>query len=524
MGILFRFTFEKLFFACKTRESSTRRLRLMASSGALDLHGSCMFMIASVMRCRKRRSKRNRLGLLHIEPGASIELGTVAFFEEQMTLYCDRISSLWSMSDTEGALTSVDVSAILARAQKVSIDLDALAKHSFSLLSETSAASLSEAEFTPVAPGAADAEDRMFNFEEILYRFKAVQSALNSIQESDAFHASAGTIESNIPSVMGMQAANDVLATCSSEPKSPSVMGMKAVSDLRDICSNPLQAFVSAAAQVSLDLIPQASCIQQAVEQQAALFDLLYLQGAALSDARVVEALENISCAIRACSVDPLSVSPSLSPHVSMLSGAASGINWIATTGTPKEQITDTLNAVPVFGKRIMERGANHMALVDSLQRLLRRMLQHVIQFHPSQVVWDCSSAGLDQSQQLTLLRKGDNALRHDANKIFQSDLNFAQLYHTYIQESVEPWLATGIHMDEMVQRQMKLCEMAFKEQQKVLLSAMMHKQPKNEEEWGQALGHLNMLLDAIEDMSNQRGESCIDKMRMCGHEYHIFF
>lgn len=385
------------------------------------------------------------------------------------------------------------MSAILARARRVSVDLDALAKHSLSLLSENVVASIPEEEVAPVVSCAADAEERMFNFEEVLSRFKAVQSALISIQGSDAFQVSAGM----------------------NEPCSASAMGMQAVSDLREICFDPLQAFVSAAAQVSVDLIPQASCIQEAVQQQALLFDLLYLQGAALSDARVLEALEKISAAIQASSVDPLSVAPSLASHVSMLAGAASGINWIASAGTPKEQITDTLNAVPVFGKRIMERGANHAALVNSLQRLLRRILQHVIQFHPSHVVWDCSSAALDQSEELSHMQKADSALRHDANKIFQSDLDFAKLYETYIRESVEPWLATGIHMDEMVQRQMKLCEMAFKEQQKILFSAMKHKQPKNDEEWGQVLSHLNMLLDAIEEMGNQRGEACIDKMRM---------
>jgi hypothetical protein len=70
--------------------------------------------------------------------------------------------------------------------------------------------------------------------------------------------------------------------------------------------------------------------------------------------------------------------------------------------------------------------------------------------------------------------------------------------------------------MDEMVQRQMQLCELAFKEQQKLLGSAMLHRQPKNDEEWGRALGHQNMLLAAIEEMGNQRSEACIDKMRMC--------
>jgi hypothetical protein len=93
--------------------------------------------------------------------------------------------------------------------------------------------------------------------------------------------------------------------------------------------------------------------------------------------------------------------------------------------------------------------------------------------------------------------------------------LDFAELFETFILDNVEPWLATGTHMDEMVQRQMKLCELAFKEQQKLLRSAMMHKQPRNDEEWGQALGPLNMLLNAIEEMGNLRNEACIDKMRM---------
>jgi hypothetical protein len=402
-----------------------------------------------------------------------------------------------NMSETEELITSVDVSAILARARRVSVNLDALAKQSLSLLSESVVASIPEEQVLPVSPVAADAEERMFNFEEVLSRFKAVQSALVSIQDSDAFRASIGINE----------------ASCSSP------MGIKAVNDLREICADPLQAFVGAAAQVSIDLVPQASCIQEAVQQQATLFDLLYLQRAALSDARVLEALEKMSSSVQMSLVDPMSVAPSLASHVSMLAGAASGINWIVSAGTPKEQIADTLNAVPVFGKRVMERGGNHAELVDSLQRLLRRILQHVSEFHPNHVVWDCSFAAFDRSEELSLLQKADCALHHDANKIFQSDLNFAQLYEEYIQESVEPWLSTGIHMDEMVQRQMKLCEMAFKEQQKILLSAMIHKQPRNDEEWGQALGHLNMLLDAIEEMSNQRSEACVYKMRMCVHK-----
>jgi hypothetical protein len=394
------------------------------------------------------------------------------------------------MSEIEESELSADVKAILARARRVSVDLDALAKHSLSLLSEHVSATIPEDEIEPVPHSSVDSEVCL---EDVLSRFKAVQSALTSIQESDAFRVSADL--------------NEVF--------SPTAMGMEAVSDLRDICSDSLQAFVSAAAQVSMDLIPQASCIQEAVQQQAALFDLLYVEGVSLSDGRVIEALEKISSAIQASSVDPLSVAPSLASHVNMLSGAASGINWIASASSPKEQITDTLNAVPVFGKRIMERGANHAALVESLQLLLRRMLQHVIQFHPDHVVWNCSAVALDRSKERLLAQKAGNALRHDANKIFQSDLDFAELFETFILDNVEPWLATGTHMDEMVQRQMKLCELAFKEQQKLLRSAMMHKQPRNDEEWGQALGPLNMLLNAIEEMGNLRNEACIDKMRM---------
>jgi hypothetical protein len=399
-----------------------------------------------------------------------------------------------SMSGNEGAAAStVNVRAALARAKRVSVDLTALADHSSSLLNQLATPAIPiEVVAAPAESGSADSE---VSLEDVMSRFKAVQSSLISIQESAALAESAFR--------------NDT-------PIAPTAMGMEAVNDLQDICSNSMQAFMAATANVSMDLIPQASCIQQAVQQQLALFDLLYIQGATLSDARVLDTLEKLSSIIQESSVDPLSVPPSLAPHVSMLSGAASGINWIVSSSTPKEQITDTLNAVPVFGKRVIERGANDSELVHALQLVLRRMLQHVSRFHPNHVVWDCSSAALDKASEVSLARKADDALRHDTNKIFQSDLNFAELYETFYRENVEPWLAVGIHMDEMVQRQMQLCELAFKEQQKLLGSAMLHRQPKNDEEWGRALGHLNMLLDAIEEMGNQRSEACIDKMRMC--------
>lgn len=393
------------------------------------------------------------------------------------------------MSEGRGAV--VDLSAVLARARRVSVDLSALAEQGLSLVAEP--ATVAVPEHDDIAPNATDSEDSEVSLESVLARFKAVQATLASIQETDASGDSAGLDECFIPTEMGL----------------------KAVGDLREICSNSLQSFVGAAAKVSLDLIPQASFIQEAVQQQLALFDLLYIQGAKLSDEMVLDALEKISAAVQSSSVDPLSVSPSLAPHVSMLSGAASGINWIASSSTPKEQITDTLNAVPVFGKRVMDRGANDVELVKALQVVLRRLLQHVSQFHPNHVVWDCSSAALDQANEASAIKKVDDALRHDANKIFQSNLNFAELYEAFHRENVEPWLATGVHMEELVQRQMTLCEMAFKEQQKLLASAMIHRQPKSDEEWAQALGHLNMLLNAIEEMGTQRDETCIDKMRM---------
>jgi hypothetical protein len=388
--------------------------------------------------------------------------------------------------------SNVDLSAVLARARRVSVDLSALADHSMSLLNgpDTATTATKDDSSAPVASGSADSE---VSIEDVLSRFKAVQLALHSIQEADELHASVDLNGTFVPTEMGLQA----------------------VADLQEICSDSLPSFVSAAAKVSMDLIPQASCIQEAVQQQLALFGALYKEGADLSDERVLAALEKMNAAIHASSADPLSVAPSLAPHVSMLSGAASGMNWIASSSTPREQITDTLNAVPVFGKRIMERGATDVELVKALQVVLRRLLQHVSRFHPNHVVWDFSSQAMDQAKELSAVKNADDALRHDANKIFQSNLNFAELYATFYEESVEPWLATGVHMEEMVQRQMKLCEMAFKEQQKLLGCAMVHRQPKNDEEWGQALGHLNMLLNAIEEMGNQRGEACVDKMRM---------
>ena len=400
--------------------------------------------------------------------------------------------------------SNVDLSAVLARARRVSVDLSALADHSMSLLNgpDTATTATKDDSSAPVASSLADSE---VSIEDVLSRFKAVQLALHSIQEADELHA-----------LHSIQEADELHASVDLNGAFvPTEMDLQAVADLQEICSDSLQSFVSAAAKVSMDLIPQASCIQEAVQQQLALFGALFKEGADLSDERVLAALEKMNAAIHASSADPLSVAPSLAPHVSMLSGAASGMNWIASSSTPREQITDTLNAVPVFGKRIMERGAADVELVKALQLVLRRLLQHVTRFHPNHVVWDFSSRAMDQAQELSAVKNADDALRHDANKIFQSNLNFAELYAAFYEESVEPWLATGVHMEEMVQRQMKLCEMAFKEQQKLLACAMVHRQPKNDEEWGQALGHLNMLLNAIEEMGNQRGEACVDKMRM---------
>jgi hypothetical protein len=328
---------------------------------------------------------------------------------------------------------------------------------------------------------------------DVLSRFKTVQSVLSSIQESDTTHE-----HGNLPGVFV-----------------PTAIGLQAVFDLRDTCSGALLSFVHAAAKVSIDLVPQASCIQEAMLQQLSLFELLYAQGVALSDERVIDTLGKISAAIQASSVDPLAVAPSIAPHVSMLSGVASGLNWLASFSTPKELITDTLNAIPVYGKRVMERGVNDAELVNALQGLLRRLLQHVSKFHPNCVVWDCSVEAVNQANGLAAMKQADAGFRHDDNKIFQSDLNFAELFGSFYSENVEPWLAIGVNMEEMVQRQMKLCELAFKEQQKLLGSAMVHRQPKTDEEWAQALGHLNMLLVAIEDMGNQKGVTCIDKMRM---------
>lgn len=408
------------------------------------------------------------------------------------------------MSEDRGS--DIDLSAVLARARQVSISISALADQSLSLLNEHVTPAIPEEDSTaPVASGLVDYSE--ISFEDVLSRFKAMQSTLASIQDSHVPRAAKHT-DASLASIEESDSSQR------SEFR-PAEKGLQAVADLQELCSNSMQLFVSAAAKVSMDLIPQAGCIREAVQQQLALFDLLYTQGASLSDERVLSALEKMSSAIQAASVDPLSVAPSLAPHVSMLSGAASGINWIASSGTPKEQITDTLNAVPVFGKRIMERGVNDAELVKALQVVLRRMLQHVSQFHPNHVVWDFSSKAMDQAEELCATRKADDALRHDANKIFQSNLNFAELYETFYQENVDPWLATSALMDEMVQRQMKLCELAFQEQKKLLGSAMMHRQPKNDEEWGQALGHLNMLLNAIEEMGNQRGEACTDKLRM---------
>jgi len=79
-----------------------------------------------------------------------------------------------------------------------------------------------------------------------------------------------------------------------------------------------------------------------------------------------------------------------LRKHTAMVAGAMTAFGWV-TSPDPRQYIGDMLNAVPVYGRQILNdfAGEHHQGLVESLKLLLRGLQEYVTAHHGHGLSWN---------------------------------------------------------------------------------------------------------------------------------------
>merc|ERR1712216_1082733 len=160
-----------------------------------------------------------------------------------------------------------------------------------------------------------------------------------------------------------------------------------------------------------------------------------------------------------------------LKNHLQMLCGACSALGWVTTTD-PKAYVSDALNAVPVFARKIQEAAGADAdaceALVAAVKTLLRALRDHVAKYH---------SKGLTFFEKINSQEGG---LSTDTEKHQYAGKEMVSDFDSILREKVVPVVETYYRRDlggdlivaaDCMQR-------AFKAQRDMLVLASKHAPP----------------------------------------------
>ena len=221
------------------------------------------------------------------------------------------------------------------------------------------------------------------------------------------------------------------------------------VSDLQAICTQQAVAFLDACAAISPDLHAIGRFCVTMIEEQVKMFTLIYLEGKELADALVIACLEAMTDArdkVLDCDEDS-SLNPALRSHFVMLSSAAPALCWVCHPGLPAELVTDSLNALPVFGQRLEALGPNHVEFFNVLKNLLRAVLIIMNQYHADGVAWAIETVSCK-------VVTGRFRSTTDENKIFQTDVDFVGIHASFLAGPVERLVQASSAFSQYLQKQ----------------------------------------------------------------------
>eukprot|EP00290_Baffinella_frigidus_P044265 CAMPEP_0180290042 /NCGR_PEP_ID=MMETSP0988-20121125/15149_1 /TAXON_ID=697907 /ORGANISM="non described non described, Strain CCMP2293" /LENGTH=273 /DNA_ID=CAMNT_0022265317 /DNA_START=71 /DNA_END=889 /DNA_ORIENTATION=+ len=85
-----------------------------------------------------------------------------------------------------------------------------------------------------------------------------------------------------------------------------------------------------------------------------------------------------------------LSEFPAFKPHLFMIAGALSCMGWV-TSSTPAGLVSDSLNAIPTYGRAVAAEGELGSALVEKLKELLKALRDYCQAHHPDGLAWQDS-------------------------------------------------------------------------------------------------------------------------------------
>lgn len=224
------------------------------------------------------------------------------------------------------------------------------------------------------------------------------------------------------------------------------------VSDLQAICTQQAVAFLDACAAISPDLHAIGKFCVTMIEEQVKLFTLIYLEGKELADALVIACLEAMTDArdkVLGCDEDS-SLNPALRSHFVMLSSAAPALCWVCHPGLPAELVTDSLNALPVFGQRLEALGPNHVEFFNVLKNLLRAVLLIMNQYHADGVAWAIETVSCT-------VVTGRFRSTTDENKIFQTDVDFVGIHASFLAGPVARLVQASSAFSQYLQKQVRL-------------------------------------------------------------------
>jgi hypothetical protein len=221
------------------------------------------------------------------------------------------------------------------------------------------------------------------------------------------------------------------------------------VSELQAICVQQAVAFLAACVAISPDLHSIGRFCVMMIEEQVKLFTLIYLEAKELADALVIACLENMTDArdkVLDCDEDT-SLNPTLRSHFVMLSSAAPALCWVCHPGLPAELVTDSLNALPVFGQRLEALGPDHVEFFNALKNMLRAVLLIMNQYHADGVAWTVETVSCT-------VVTGRFRSQTDENKIFQTDVDFVGIHASFLAGPVARLVQASSAFSEFLQKQ----------------------------------------------------------------------
>uniref|UniRef100_A0A7S0HB94 CAP N-terminal domain-containing protein n=1 Tax=Hanusia phi TaxID=3032 RepID=A0A7S0HB94_9CRYP len=164
--------------------------------------------------------------------------------------------------------------------------------------------------------------------------------------------------------------------------------------------------------------------------------------------------------------------------HTAMIAGAMTAMGWI-TSPEPRQYIGDMLNAVPVYGRQIVEEypGEEHKNLVHTLKLLLRGLQEYVTKFHPRGLSWNSKFDKNNETE-----KKLASYATHDKEAKMDHNLMFAA-YDQFILENVVPFIKSAYKLEQQdIISQADFVQKAFKSQRDFMKVVSMCKRPSDDE------------------------------------------